>query len=97
MDKQKQLEVKLTNQSFEGAGGSEMFPDLEMDALLFAEGSADFSQKEKAFENAKGELKRKAERRGYTHVFKVEHSNFFYPDKGGITINMVGTGYRPKK
>jgi len=100
-------DITLTNQSFQDAGGSGAFPNLEMGGLvnitthfLYCRG-IDFNKNvhttdylDKALDN----LKKIAARQGYTHVFNVQYAHYTaYSDHEKTSEFMItGTGYSPK-
>ncbi|MFH0711575.1 MAG: hypothetical protein V1889_00445 [archaeon] len=94
-------QVLVTNQSFRGAGGLELFPGLEMGEMLLCRGNGEYhGGKESAFRKAIELLKGKADREGCSCVFGVrfkilrkEHCAYSCDE---YYCEVYGTGYRTK-
>jgi hypothetical protein len=99
MMSENELEVILTNQTFEGAGSSKQFPNLEMSKILFAEGrhiTRGNPNRLQAYRSASYHLIEAARSAGCKHVFNVrvesEHSSM-----ENTFVLLSGTGYRSIK
>lgn len=92
--------VKITNQSFRDAGGLEVFPDLEIQEIIFTEGTGHCDEQGHvaASRKANENLTSKAIQLGYTHIFKAtyEFKTYGHPNNDNFTCYVMGTGYAPR-
>ena len=92
--------VKITNQSFQEAGGLEVFSDLEMVDIISAEASIT-GCREPVAKSANEELIKEAKKNEMSHVFRVKYTwgkdCSRHPSYGTYhTCFAIGTGYKKK-
>lgn len=92
-----EIKVIMTNQSFVDAGGTEVYPDLEIAGTVV--GKLDKEENSGHFWNVdrvNKQLDNCAEVLGATHIFNVEYL-FRHHEHGGEQLyGAVGTAYKPK-
>jgi len=91
--------VKITNQSFRDASGLEVFPDLEMNGIIFARGLG-YPEKGRgaAFDEANKDLTLEAIKRGCTHIFEATYEFHIYghSSNNNFVCHATGTAYIPR-
>jgi len=89
------VRVTITNQSFREAGGSEAFPNLSIEGIVYGTRILGTGKVE-CMQRADLSLQDEANRKGLSHVFKVEHQLEIdgHPSNDGYWCFSYGTGYR---
>lgn len=92
--------IKISNQSFRDAGGTEIYPNLDIEGIVQ---TITFNHKnsfEELMTKAHYELINKADKLGCTHIFGVEHKVYTGHGKHpsyGTDYVVTGTAYKPKE
>ena len=90
------LEVLLTNQSFQEAGGNILFPNLQLQGIITVEEIGGNTGKDSAIEEANKKLMEIAKKDGSSHIFKVEYKfgTYGHPNNNRFYCYAIGTAYR---
>ncbi len=92
-----EIRVKLSNQSFAGAGGKDVHPNLDIAGVVHGKlNREENSGKHWNFDRVNKQLDIQAVSMGATHVFGIEY--LFRPNEysGEELYGAVGTAYKPK-
>ena len=87
--------VGLTTQSFRGAGGKGVFPDLKMDSTIIVRTNG--VNAEETFDYSNVRLRQEAEKKGDTYVFGIKYNMKPVERTNHWECEAIGTGYKPKQ
>jgi len=92
--------MQITNQSFEAAGGAEVFPDLEIGGIVITTTYNQNKTIQQLLDKAHKDLTKIAKEKGYSHIFALELSSYTPLRKHpsyGRDYKVMGTGYKKRK